>query len=93
MSLVALYCFISLAGSVVDGDQGSTKGSIIFGPDGSVIKVGESVKLSARASQASAQDVHDVIQPGMIGNSYRTVSRVLSLYLIDLQVVSLFQGI
>ncbi|KAL4216874.1 hypothetical protein ACF0H5_023336 [Mactra antiquata] len=54
------------SGSIADGEQGSTKGSVIFGPDGSVIKVGESVKLSARTSQAS---VHDVVQPGMIDAS------------------------
>ena len=60
-----IYC---VAGSQVDADAGSTKGSIIYGPDGSVIKVGESVKLSARASQQSYHDVHEHLQPGLIGN-------------------------
>ncbi|XP_053386733.1 uncharacterized protein KIAA2012 homolog isoform X29 [Mercenaria mercenaria] len=57
------------SGSQVDGDAGSTKGSIIYGPDGSVIKVGETVKLSARASQQSYHDVHDTLQPGLIDAS------------------------
>ena len=53
-----ILCLHSLAGSVVDGDVGSTKGSIVFGPDGAVIKVGETIKLSARASEG-VQDVQD----------------------------------
>jgi hypothetical protein len=67
--LFTLFCNIyCVAGSQVDADVGSTKGSIIYGPDGSVIKVGESVKLSARASQQSYHDPHEHLQPGLIGN-------------------------
>lgn len=67
-----LFNIFCVAGSIVDGDVGSTKGSIIYGPDGSVIKVGETVKLSARASQQSVHDVQDLLQPGLIGNIHCT---------------------
>lgn len=41
---------------------------MVYGPDGSVIKVGETMKLSARDSVQSVHDVHDAnLPPGLIG--------------------------
>lgn len=67
--VVFVNVFFSLAGSQIDPiEVGSTKGSVVYGPDGSVIKVGETMKLSARDSVQSVHDVHDAnLPPGLIG--------------------------
>lgn len=67
-SMVFLPLFL-LAGSQIDPlEVGSTKGSVVYGPDGSVIKVGETIKLSARDSVQSVHDVQDAhLAPGLIG--------------------------
>ncbi|KAH3747693.1 hypothetical protein DPMN_182122, partial [Dreissena polymorpha] len=58
-------------GSLIDGDVASGKGSIVYGPDGEVIKVGEAIKLSARQYETGVQDIHDanVLPPAMIDAS------------------------
>ncbi|XP_052813457.1 uncharacterized protein LOC128240716 isoform X10 [Mya arenaria] len=47
------------SGSQVDGgaDSSSARGSVVYGPDGQVIKVGETMKLSARAPDIV--NIHD----------------------------------
>ncbi|XP_052234781.1 uncharacterized protein LOC127847142 isoform X2 [Dreissena polymorpha] len=59
------------SGSLIDGDVASGKGSIVYGPDGEVIKVGEAIKLSARQYETGVQDIHDanVLPPAMIDAS------------------------
>jgi len=66
-----LFCIIfsSSAGSQIDAvEVNSAKGSLVYGPDGSIIKVGETIKLSARDSVQSVHDVQDAhLAPGLIG--------------------------